>query len=137
MKKDKEIKTEKIFLYVYNKVYFPDNTHYNSDPLPIEWLELFESRDYFIEEFKKEEDDTKNLGFTPFCSIKELNYLEPDFKGRWNVRKEAIITGLVDTKTLVDNCTERLYPKLLSQMSARSLRSQQLSNRDGENSIRQ
>ena len=123
MKKDKEIKAEKIFLYVYNKVYFPENTYYNSDPLPIEWLELFESREYFIEEFKKESDESKNLGFTPFCSIKELNYLEPDFKGRWNVRQEAIISGMADTKSLVDTCTERLYPKLLSSMSARSLRS--------------
>ncbi len=74
LKKDKEIKTEKIFLYHYNKVYFPENTYYNSDPLPIEWLELFESREYFLEKFKKEEDETKNLGFTPCCSIKELNY---------------------------------------------------------------
>src|SRR5690606_1025402 len=86
LKKDKELKTEKIFLYHYNKVYFTENTYYNSDPLPVEWLELFESREYFLEKFKKEEDETKNLGFTPFCSIKELNYLENDFKGRWNVR---------------------------------------------------
>ena len=48
LKKDKEIKTEKLFLYKYNQVYFPENTFYNSDPLPIEWLELFESRDYFL-----------------------------------------------------------------------------------------
>ena len=86
LKKDKEIKSEKIYLYKYNKVYFPENTYYNSDPLPIEWLELFESREYFKQEFLKEEDEAANLGFTPFCSKKELNYLEPDFKGRWNVR---------------------------------------------------
>jgi hypothetical protein len=53
MKRDKEIKAEKIYLYKYNKVFFPDNTYYNSDPLPIEWLELFESRDYFKKEFDK------------------------------------------------------------------------------------
>ena len=49
LKMDKEIRTEKIFLYRYNNVYFPDNTYYNSDPLPIEWLELFETREYFKE----------------------------------------------------------------------------------------
>lgn len=86
LKKDKEIKTEKFYLYKYNHVYFPDNTYYNSDPLPIEWLELFESKEYFKEKFEKEEDDSKNIGFTPFCSKSELNYLEKDFRGRWNVR---------------------------------------------------
>ena len=48
LKKDKEIKTEKVTLYKYNQLYFPDNTYYNSDPLPIEWLELFELREYFL-----------------------------------------------------------------------------------------
>ena len=110
-----------MFLYHYNNVYFPENTYYNSDPLPIEWLELFESREYFLEKFNKEEDENLNLGFTPFCSIKELNYLEPDFKGRWNVRQEAIITGFSDTRAIVDGCTERLYPK--NQFSARSYKS--------------
>ena len=102
-----------MFLYQYNEVFFPENTYYNCEPLPIEWLELFEGREYFLERFRKEEDEgeNKNLGFTPFCSIKELNYLEPDFKGRWNVRQEAIITGFSDTRAIVQNCTERLYPK--------------------------
>ena len=85
--KDKEFRGEKMMpLYENNNVYFPDNTFCTSDPLPIEWLELFESRDYFMDMFKKEEDEGKDLGFTPFCSIKELNYMDPDFKGRWNVR---------------------------------------------------
>ena len=53
LKRDKEIKTEKLFLYKYNKVYFPENTYYNSDPLPIEWLELFETREFFLAEFDK------------------------------------------------------------------------------------
>lgn len=41
-KKDQEIKTEQIELYKYGNVYFPNNDYYNSDPLPMEWLELFE-----------------------------------------------------------------------------------------------
>lgn len=53
LKRDKEIKTEKIYLYKYNKVFLPENTYYNSDPLPIEWLELFESKEYFKKEFEK------------------------------------------------------------------------------------
>ena len=43
-KKDQQIKTE-IVLYKYGKVYFPNNDYYNSDPLPIEWLELIESHE--------------------------------------------------------------------------------------------
>lgn len=93
LKKDKQIKTEKIYLYRYNNMYFPENNYFNSDPLPIEWLELFESSEFFHQEFEKEEDDNDRLAFTPFCSKKELNYLEQDFKGRWNVRKEALITS--------------------------------------------
>jgi hypothetical protein len=42
LKKDKEIKTEQIELYKYSSIYFPSNDYYNSDPLPLEWLELIE-----------------------------------------------------------------------------------------------
>ena len=55
LKRDRDIKTEKIYLYKFNKVYFPESTYYNSDPLPIEWLELFESREYFKKKFEKED----------------------------------------------------------------------------------
>jgi hypothetical protein len=130
LKRDKEIKTEKIYLYKYNKVYFPENTYYNSDPLPIEWLELFETREYFKEEFEKQDKEISQatqskLGFTPFCSKKELNYLEPDFKGRWNIRQEAIISGIGGeaTKQIIEECTDRLYPKYSRsiQRSARDI----------------
>ena len=42
LKKDKEIKTQRIYFYRYNNMYFPENSYFNSDPLPTEWLELFE-----------------------------------------------------------------------------------------------
>lgn len=61
LKRDKEIKSEKIYLYKYNKVYFPENTYYNSDPLPIEWLELFETREYFKEEFEKQDKEISQV----------------------------------------------------------------------------
>ena len=32
-------------LYQYGNVYFPENGYYSSDPLPIEWLELFEDHE--------------------------------------------------------------------------------------------
>ena len=112
LKRDQEIKTEKFYLYKYNKVYFPDNTYYNSDPLPVEWLELFEdNKDYLWEKFLSREETRKNLGFTPFCSKAELNYLERDFKGRWNVRQEAIVSAAGPTaRRIVEECTMRLYP---------------------------
>jgi hypothetical protein len=40
-------------------VYFPDNTYYNSDPLPIEWLELFETREYFKKDFEKQDEELR------------------------------------------------------------------------------
>jgi len=51
LKKDQEIKTEKIVLYKYGNVYFPNNDYYNSDPLPIEWLEIFEESKNLAEIF--------------------------------------------------------------------------------------
>jgi len=86
-----------MYLYKYNKIYFPENVYYNSDILPIEWLELFEKREYFLDQLKKDEDENKNLGFTPFCSKQELNYIEKDFKGRWKIRDEAL-SGFGSTK---------------------------------------
>lgn len=56
LKKDQEIKTEKIVLYKYGKVYFPNNEYYNSDPLPIEWLELFEDHKVLFEKFNDDKE---------------------------------------------------------------------------------
>ena len=80
IKKDLEIKTEKINLYKINNTYFPENTYYNSDPLPIEWLELFEKRENFLHIFEDETSGEglkhQNLGITPFSTKKELDYLD-------------------------------------------------------------
>lgn len=46
LKKDQQIKTENIDLFKYGDIYFPSHNYYNSDPLPMEWLEL-------IEDYKK------------------------------------------------------------------------------------
>ena len=129
LKKDKEIKTEKIYLYRYNNMYFPENNYFNSDPLPIEWLELFEDSEFFQEEFRIEEDENDRLAFTPFCSKKELNYLEQDFKGRWNVRKEALISsGNQNLNSIVSNVTDRLYPRYNSTGRAQTARSKLTQN---------
>lgn len=42
IKEDLKIKTENIMLYRFNDVFFPDNSYYNSDPLPVEWIEVFQ-----------------------------------------------------------------------------------------------
>lgn len=35
-------------LYRYNDVYFPENSYYNSDSLPQEWIEVIEEAQGFI-----------------------------------------------------------------------------------------
>lgn len=55
LKRDNEAMPEKLSLYHYNRAYMPENTFYNSDPLPVEWLELFETREYFLEKFRRKE----------------------------------------------------------------------------------
>lgn len=55
LKEDMMIKTEKIMLYRFNDVFFPENSYYNSDPLPIEWIEVFEEAQTFMK------DDTSTV----------------------------------------------------------------------------
>ena len=71
IKFDKDIQTENLGLSLYNGVYFPDNHYYNSDALPIEWLEIFEKKEYLIQiEEKSEITDV----FDPNCTKRELDY---------------------------------------------------------------
>ena len=42
---DQEIQTEKLDLWKYNSVFFPDNWYFNSNALPVEWLEMFEKKE--------------------------------------------------------------------------------------------
>jgi len=76
LKKDQEIKTEKIVLYKYGKVYFPNNDYYNSDPLPIEWLELFEDHKVLQNMF----DSNKELDELQEKLIKEQKENDPNHK---------------------------------------------------------
>ena len=52
--RDHPIKTEKIVLYKYGDVFFPKNDYYNSEPLPIEWLELFERKENIYSLYEEE-----------------------------------------------------------------------------------
>jgi len=36
------INTELMNLYKHNNIYLPDENFYNSNPFPIEWMEIFE-----------------------------------------------------------------------------------------------
>lgn len=55
IKEDLKIKTENIMLYRFNDVFFPDNSYYNSDPLPVEWIEVFQE-----DQSAKEQKKAKN-----------------------------------------------------------------------------
>lgn len=72
--KDNEIKDADLKIYNYNRIFFPDNFYYNSDPVPIEWLELFEDRNDILSIYEKEVVLNK-IGVNPFSSKKELDYL--------------------------------------------------------------
>lgn len=72
--KDNEIKDADLKIYNYNRIFFPDNFYYNSDPIPIEWLELFEDWNDIMSIYEKEVVMNK-IGVNPFSSKKELDYL--------------------------------------------------------------
>ena len=35
-----------LYRFSFNDVFFPENSYYNSDPLPVEWIEVFEESNY-------------------------------------------------------------------------------------------
>lgn len=39
---DGEYNTGKLNLHKYNDIYFPDESFYNSNPFPDEWMEMFD-----------------------------------------------------------------------------------------------
>jgi len=39
---DAKYNTENLNLYKYNNIYFPDESFYNTDPFPNEWMEMFD-----------------------------------------------------------------------------------------------
>lgn len=89
-KKDHEIQTE-IELYKYGRVYFPNNDYYNSDPLPFEWLELFESHNVLKEMF----DSDKELAELQDKMIKENQKTDPNFIAMNRTLTSRLETGKV------------------------------------------
>ena len=74
--RDHPIKTEKIVLYKYGDVFFPKNDYYNSEPLPIEWLELFERKENIYSLYEEEYGQQKLnelFASTPECPPLERN----------------------------------------------------------------
>jgi len=45
---DQEIQLDNLELYEYFKCYFPDTTYFNSDLIPVEWLELYETKETIL-----------------------------------------------------------------------------------------
>ena len=70
---DDHVETNDIMLYPYNNVYFPDNHYYNSQPLPIEWLEIFESKEK-LQDLEQGSDMLLNDLFDPVSNKNQLDY---------------------------------------------------------------
>ena len=84
LKMDQEIKNEELKLMKYGNVLFPENSYYNCDEIPVEWLELFTDRSTFLNTAAVEESEQlKMLGVTPFSTKKELDY---NFL-QWNIHE--------------------------------------------------
>lgn len=113
LKMDQEIKTEQIELYKYGNVYFPNNDYYNSDSMPIEWLELFEDpkklRDKelddkelekFEEQLRKEladndENYRKSLPtHSRRNSITKISVMNTDKKRRYSVSQDSLFQSV-------------------------------------------
>jgi hypothetical protein len=42
LKRDYQIQADSLQLYPYKGIYFPEKNYFNSDPLPVEWMEIFD-----------------------------------------------------------------------------------------------
>lgn len=68
---DGEYNTAKFNLYKYNNIYFPDESYYNSNKFPDEWMEMFDPS-YVAN--RDELNETKGTEkYSPKCSASELN----------------------------------------------------------------
>lgn len=94
LNKDQEIKTEKITLYQYGNVYFPDNDYYNSDPLPIEWLELFEDHEVLQKLF----DSNKEFENLQAKLISEQRENDPKYQAMLTRRQNYMISKYSKTE---------------------------------------
>jgi len=68
---DGKINTELMNLYKHNNVYLPDENFYNSNPFPMEWMEIFEKKDILIDE--EYEDKNAEKIYSPKCSSNDIN----------------------------------------------------------------
>ncbi len=71
LKRDNEIQLEKLDLFNYNGVFFPEKNYFNCDLVPVEWLEIFESKETILELM-----DAKSvpLTYTPNMIEQHLNF---------------------------------------------------------------
>lgn len=68
---DKTLNNEELTLYPFYDTYFSENHYYSSDPLPIEWLEIFESKEKLQE--LEEKSEVADL-FDPLSNKNQLDY---------------------------------------------------------------
>lgn len=66
---DQQIQLDNLELYEYFRCFFPDTTYYNSDLIPVEWLELYESKETILAIMENKDVPMKYLTTT---SPKEL-----------------------------------------------------------------
>ena len=102
IKEDLKIKTENIMLYRFNDVFFPDNSYYNSDPLPVEWIEVFQENQT-MEEGKdnkvalKDLDKSKEISLFPKEDEKIAIQFEP--RGSTRLNKDFSVDKLKSSKS--------------------------------------
>jgi len=71
LKRDQQIQLDHLDLYEYNGVYFPEKNYFNCDLMPIEWLEIYESKEKILELLEKV---NVPITYTPNVIEQHLNF---------------------------------------------------------------
>ncbi|CAI2379679.1 unnamed protein product [Moneuplotes crassus] len=107
----KDVKEEeKLTLYQFNDVLFPENHYYNSDSLPIEWMEIFETKETLKE---LEQDSMISNMFTQSVDKDQIDKTEEPrsflnrtiLKAKYQRKKAADIAKAAGRNFIKENIT--------------------------------
>mmetsp|Transcript_23354 Transcript_23354/g.20273 ORF Transcript_23354/g.20273 Transcript_23354/m.20273 type:complete len:120 (+) Transcript_23354:1974-2333(+) len=79
-------------LYKKNNVYLPDEDFYNTNPFPIEWMEIFEKKDILMNELFEEEHQEKI--YSPKCSPNDISKMV-DLPGHRHRKEFSTVDSVV------------------------------------------
>ncbi|KAL4506485.1 hypothetical protein ABPG72_000056 [Tetrahymena utriculariae] len=96
---DGEYNTGKLNLHKHNDIYFPDESFYNSNPFPDEWMEMFDPQYVSRKEDMKEQEGTEK--YSPKCTPAELNKMIDFNSHKSKLNAQSKVSQIIRAKSAV------------------------------------